>query len=95
MPINIFRDIEPSEKIVRLCLEDWELPTQVVELERWLNDSQNTIAPGKIIADIGFSVREGALGGGAVLTAESMKKFADMGVDLYFSEYDSSTEETD
>lgn len=95
MPINIYRDVEPWESLGHICPDDWELPSQILGLEAWLEDASVSFAPGNIIADIGYSVRQGALGGGAVLTAESMKKFSDMGVCIYFSEYDVTTEGTE
>ena len=94
MPINIYRDVEPSESLGHICPDDWELPSQILGLEAWLEDASATLTPGNIIADIGYSVRVGALGGGAVLAAESMKKFSDMGVTIFFSEYDVTTDDT-
>ncbi len=87
MPINIYRNDDSDEQIACLANNEWELPAQLWELEKWLNQSRDTLTPGNIIADIGFSVREEAAGGGAVLSAESMKHFSDVGIDIYFSEY--------
>lgn len=87
MPVNIYRDDDSDEQIALLCQSEWELPTQLGELEKWLEQNTDDVAPGRIVADIGYWVREDASGGGAVLSAASMRKFSDMGIHIYFSEY--------
>ena len=86
MPIKISDD-RSGEEIAWLCNDDWELPTQLSALQDWLGEYEKGERPPKAIADIGFSVRPDAFGGGAVLSAEVMRRFADAGVEIHFSEY--------
>lgn len=39
------------------------------------------------MADVGFSVRGNACGGGAILSLEAMAIMGKLGIKLYFSEY--------
>lgn len=92
MPINLLdytnsKEGERGVDLGGLCKDKWEMPEQIEALEDWLKCNKDIIQPGKYIADIGYSPREGALGGGAVLTAEAMQIMANIGMDLYLSEY--------
>ena len=88
MPINIYRNIESEDRrLAYLCDDDWELPSQLLVLEEWLDRACSELEPGNIVADIGFTIRAEAMGGGAVLSASVMGKFSDFGIDLYLSEY--------
>lgn len=92
MPINIY--IEDSvEKLEWLCYEAWDLPTQIDALETWLMDKGKTLEPSKYVADIGFDIRKDATGGGGVLNSESMAIMGKIGMDVYFSEYPSVSQE--
>ncbi|SQH75380.1 conserved protein of unknown function [Shewanella benthica] len=42
---------------------------------------------GSYVADIGFSPRKGAAGGGAVISTGAMKIMLSIGMELYLSEY--------
>ena len=87
MPVNVYNETN-LEKLAWLCDGSWELPIQIEELENWLRDNQDSISEGKYIADIGFSVRKDASGGGAVLTPEAMSIMSKLGMQLFLSEYD-------
>ncbi len=87
MPINVYQDDEEHTKIAWLCDDSWSLPTQLDALENWLSEKKETLPDGKKIADIGFTIRSDASGGGAVFESESMKIFAEENLDIYFSEY--------
>jgi hypothetical protein len=87
MPIKIYAEDGPKREIAWLCDEDWQLPTQVSALEVWLAQNSTTISSGRYIADIGFSVRSDAAGGGAVISPEMMRAMADLGMTLFLSEY--------
>ena len=92
MPINIidYTDSKEGEKgneIDHLCEDEWEMPKQIEVLDKWLKEQNGKIKPGNYIADIGYSPREGALGGGTVLTTEAMGIMVKIGMDLYLSEY--------
>jgi hypothetical protein len=45
------------------------------------------LMPSKYIADVGFSIRENACGGGAILSPEAMTIMGKLGIKLYLSEY--------
>ena len=87
MPIRISKDDGSHEEIAWLCNDDWELPTQLHALQEWLSKYEKSDIAAKAIADIGFSIRPDAFGGGAVLGTDTMRRFADAGVEIHFSEY--------
>ena len=92
MPINLIdyssaKEGERGKSLGDLCDDEWELPTQIEALERWLVQNKNKLPRGSYIADIGFSPRTGAAGGGATLTTQAMSIMIDMGMELYLSEY--------
>lgn len=87
MPIVIYRTNKPTEKLASLCDDCWDLPTQVAELEKWLEENNHKISPDNYVADIGFTQREDAGGGGAAISPETMGIMAKAGMWLYLSEY--------
>ena len=87
MPIKIAECENPSNEFVWLCDDDWELPTQLSVFEEWLRDNASKMDKGNYYADIGFSPREDAAGGGAVLSIESMKSMIKVGIELHLSKY--------
>ncbi len=92
MPINIIDYSEASEgesgkPLEGLCNDKWEMPAQIEALEKWLIENQSDLTSGDYVADIGFSPRPGAAGGGAVLSVRTMKIMSDIGMNLYLSEY--------
>ena len=100
MPINILNytgkaDGEKPEKMDWLCEEEWELPAQIEYLGKWLDSIGKTFPPGAYVADIGFSPREGACGGGGVLTHHSMFIMSSIGMNLFLSEYPGMEEESE
>lgn len=76
-----------GQSFASLCEEDWELPSQIAFLETWLAEHRAELPMGRWIADVGFSVRKGASGGGAAISPEMMRMMADLGMSLYLSEY--------
>jgi hypothetical protein len=76
-----------NENIAWIARGEWELPSQVRALELWLVENQGAIAPSAYIADIGFSMRKNACGGGAILSVQAMSIMAKLGIKLYLSEY--------
>ncbi len=92
MPINLidYTNSEEGQKgtpLDGLCKGEWELPKQIEELEAWLKVTGFKLPKGDYVADIGYSPRVGALGGGAVLKPEAMGIMSAVGITLYFSEY--------
>ncbi len=87
MPISIYSDDDSKAEVAWLCTDDWSLPSQVSALEAWLTQPERTVSAGRCIADIGFSVRAEATGGGAAISPEMMRRMADLGITLLLSEY--------
>ncbi|PZO50086.1 MAG: hypothetical protein DCF15_16290 [Phormidesmis priestleyi] len=88
MPINIYHQTEDDcEPLVYLCADDWDLPSQIFELENWLTANISSILGSSYIADLGFHIREAASGGGAVVSLKLMKMMTSIGMELYLSEY--------
>ena len=86
MPIYIKKESDNS-KIADLALGIWDLPNQVKELEQWLFENRDNYSPDQYVADIGFSMRENACGGGAVLSPSAMGIMSILGIKLFLSEY--------
>jgi len=77
-----------SENYVRLAEESWDLPELFKIFENWLTEHADNLPSGhQWIADIGFTPREGANGGGPILSVQLMKKCTDLGMSIYLSEY--------
>ncbi len=94
MPIRIDKRSEKeNEEVAWLCNEEWELPTQTETLESWLKEEGSKLEKGSYVADIGFSPRPGASGGGGAISVESMQIMASIGMELFLSEYPEFVEE--
>ena len=85
MPIKI--SDENAKEIEWLCDDTWKLPAQIDALQVWLIENETKIEPGNYTADVGYSPREGAAGGGAALSLKAMTILVKMGMVLYLSEY--------
>ncbi|WP_111980448.1 hypothetical protein [Algibacillus agarilyticus] len=86
MPIHIKLE-NSTEDIIRLEKGVWDLPPQIKALESWLIENPLNLLPSNYIVDIGFSVRENACGGGAILSPQAMAIMGQLGIKLYLSEY--------
>ena len=91
MPI-IIRTKDFRERVATLCDGEMMLPALIPALEAWLRENGGNLKPGSYVADIGFSAREDATGGGPVLSPEMLRMMADLGIWLYLSEYNSFDE---
>jgi hypothetical protein len=91
MPIVIYSRKGPPEspppELAWLCDDEWTLPAQVYALEVWLRKHKRKIKKGSYVADIGFTVRKDASGGGSALSIEMMHTMAALGITLFLSEY--------
>ena len=90
MPINIYRVTSArrkNERIAWLCDNNWRLPDQTEALEQWLEAHRATLQPDVYVADIGFTPRDDASGGGAAISPEMMRTMAALGMSLLLSEY--------
>jgi len=52
-------------------------------LENWLKQNKEKIQEGHYVADLGYSPRVGALGGGVVLSIETMEIMIAIGMELF------------
>jgi hypothetical protein len=96
MPVNIYRvtpEGQENQCIAWLCEGNWRLPDQAEALEAWLVEHHATLKPDDYIADIGFTLREDASGGGAAIPPDMMRAMADLGMSLLLSEYPSDDED--
>jgi hypothetical protein len=87
MPITVYADDDSKPEVAWLCENDWQLSSQISALDAWLGGSDAKIPKGRYIADIGFSVRPDAAGGGAAISPDMMRRMADLGISLFLSEY--------
>ena len=87
MPIVIYSRKNPRKDLAWLYGGEWVLPAQVYALEAWLDENKRKIKKGSYVADIGFSVRKDAGGGGSALSPEMMHTMAAIGITLFLSEY--------
>ena len=89
MPIRIDKHPadKPREEVAWLCDGKWGLPEQIHFLQKWLKKNHKKLEKGPYVADIGFSPRPDAAGGGAVLTVEAMRVMAAIDMELHLSEY--------
>jgi hypothetical protein len=87
MPINIYSQDPEGSRIAWLCDDNWTLIDQSDALEQWLQENRSKLKTGRYIADIGFTPRKDALGGGAAFSSETLRIMADLGMALFISEY--------
>ncbi len=87
MPINIYQDNSDRTQIGWICDGDWELPSQIYEFENWLIQNSETLKEGPYIADIGFTPRPDASGGGGVISLKMIEILHKAKIELFLSEY--------
>lgn len=76
------------ENHVELLGESWDLRAQVEALEAWLEANEHELDPRhEWIADIGFCIREDALGGGPPITRNLMQRCLNANLEIFLSEY--------
>ena len=70
--------------------DQWDLREQVEALEAWLTEHATKLDPIESwVADIGFSHRDDALGGGPPISRRLMQMCLDSNLEIYLSEYGS------
>jgi len=89
VPVNVYVDNDSRTKVAWLCDDNWRLPDQVEALWEWLQQNRASLSQGPYIADIGFSPRPDAAGGGSALSSEMLRALGEVGMDLHLSEYPS------
>lgn len=77
-----------SKNHLTLADDEWRLAPQVEALESWLQEHPDELDPShKWIADIGFSPRPNATGGGPIITRQLMQACLKTNLVIYLSEY--------
>lgn len=92
MPTHIYCDIDednPFDTVGGFGEGEgaWDLSSQIDELERWLIDHREDLDKGSYVADIGFTVRKDASGGGAAMSKNLIAMLHEVGMEVYLSEY--------
>ena len=87
MPIKVSTDDDARTEVAWLCDDDWRLPSQVAALEEWLAQNAASLTGRRYTADIGFSPRPEAAGGGASISPQMMRNMSELGMTLFLSEY--------
>ena len=89
MSVVIRRIAGSHEHVAELLPESWDLFEQLFAFEAWLAQAHPEIAPGDLVADLGFVAqpRAEAAGGGPVISAAMMRQMLALGMELYLSEY--------
>ena len=93
MPIRIDRvapDGRDNETVAWLCDGCWRLPEQGEALEVWLAEDGSGLTAGEYRADIGFSHRDDACGGGVAFSPLTLRRMADLNMALWLSQYSGS-----
>ena len=84
-----------SENYVTVSAK-WILRPQVEALEKWLREHRGELDPSsEWIADVGFTHRPNACGGGPPLTRDLMRMCLDANMEIYLSEYDVAVDESE
>ena len=79
-----------AENHLKLGEDRWDLPSLFTVFESWLLEHSDTLEQGEgWVADIGFNPREGACGGGPIISIAIMEKCLHINMSIYLSEYDS------
>lgn len=92
MSISISQ-LEDNKRIAFLQLgsDIWDLPSLFKVFEQWLASlDSNWQSDIRWIADIGFSPRDGACGGGPIISRQIMQICIDRNIEIYLSEYNDS-----
>ncbi|WP_298561184.1 hypothetical protein [uncultured Aliiroseovarius sp.] len=92
MPVNIYEEIGSDDgleikDIAFLCEDLWDLPKQIYALENWICEKGQNLPKSNYVADVGFSIRSNASGGGATVSPNTLGVMGRIGMALYLSEY--------
>ena len=89
MPVVIRRIVgDRFKNHAEIAGDSWDLRTQIEALEEWLAANPNELAPSdQWVADVGFTVRFSATGGGPPITRRLMEMCLSSNLDIYLSEY--------
>ena len=85
MPISIYTP--GGEQLALLCEHEWELAAQLTALEDWVRNEGALLPPGDYRADLGFTTRREATGGGGTLSSDTLSTMGKIGMSFWLSEY--------
>ena len=88
MPVIIRKIVDDRAKnYTEVAAESWDLRTQIEALEAWLSETRNRLDPSEQwIADVGFTVRLNATGGGPPLSRNLMQLCIESNIEIYLSD---------
>lgn len=94
MPVIIRRTVNQRfEKYAEIASNSWDLRTEIEALEEWLIANARSLDTSfEWIADVGFTVRLDATGGGPPLTKRLMRACLDSNLEIFLSEYGAEPE---
>ncbi len=73
--------------------DSWDLRTQIEALEEWMCANGTSLDPSsEWVADVGFTVRLTALGGGPPLSRKLMELCIAQNLEIFLSEYGAASE---
>jgi hypothetical protein len=89
MPVVIRRVVgDRFENHTEIAGDAWDLRTQIEALEEWLSAHPIELdRSNQWVADVGFTVRLDATGGGPPISLNLMKMCVDSNLEIYLSEY--------
>jgi hypothetical protein len=89
MPVIIRRVVDDHFKnFTEIAGDSWDLRTQIEALEEWLSVHPHELSPSnQWVADVGFTVRLDALGGGPPISRKLMEMCVASNLEIYLSEY--------
>lgn len=89
MPVVIRRVVgDRFKNYTEIGADSWDLRTQIDVLEEWMGANPNELDPAsQWVADVGFTVRFDATGGGPPISRKLMKMCAASNLEIYLSEY--------
>lgn len=89
MPVIIRRVIDDRFKNhTEISGESWDLRTQIEALEEWLTANPDELdSASRWVADVGFTVRPDATGGGPPISCKLMQMCVASSLEIYLSEY--------
>lgn len=87
MSITITKDELLGDEVT-LISDDNTSISQLYSLHKWVTEHKDELTHGKYVANINFYPSDSdGQGGGPVLEATFMKLLGDLGIDIYFSEW--------
>ena len=89
MPVVIRRVVDDRfENYSEIAPGSWDLRTQIEALEEWLSTNPDELDPSnQWVADVGFTVRLDATGGGPPISRKLMEMCVTSNLEIYLSEY--------